>query len=48
MLAIFGIISNIMKTVELGETSETVIPQEIIDAVENVEFLESIPLWVIL
>ena len=51
MLAIFdiiqGIISNIMTTAGLGATSETVIPQEIIDAVENVGFLESIPLWAV-
>ena len=51
MLAIFdiiqGIISNIMTTAGLGATSETVIPQEIIEAVENVGFLESIPLWAV-
>lgn len=28
-------------------TSETIIPQEIIGAVENVGFLESIPLWAV-
>ena len=51
MLAVFdiiqGIISNIMTTAGLGATSETVIPQEIIEAVENVGFLESIPLWAV-
>ena len=33
-----------MTTVGVGTATETVIPQEIIDAVENVGFLESIPL----
>lgn len=51
MKAIFeivqGIISSIMTTVGVGTATETVIPQEIIDAVENVEFLESIPLWAV-
>ncbi len=39
-----GIISSITKTVGLGTSSETVIPQEIVDAVSNTGFLESIPL----
>ena len=51
MKAIFeivqGIISSIMTTVGVGTATETVIPQEIIDAVENVGFLESIPLWAV-
>ncbi len=51
MKAIFeivqGIISSIMTTVGVGTATETVIPQEIIDAVENVGFLESIPLWTV-
>lgn len=51
MKAIFeiiqGIISSIMNTVGVGTATETVIPQEIIDAVENVGFLESIPLWAV-
>ena len=51
MLAIFeivqGIISSIMTTAGIGATSETVILQEIIDAVNNVGFLESIPLWAV-
>lgn len=42
-----GIISSIMTTVGVGTATETVIPQEIIDAVENVGFLESIPLWAV-
>lgn len=42
-----GIIIKITKTVGLGSASQTVIPQEIIDAVNNCGFLESIPLWAI-
>ncbi len=42
-----GIISSITKTVGLGTSSETVIPQEIVDAVSNTGFLESIPLWAV-
>lgn len=42
-----GIIQSITETVGLGVTSETVIPQEIIDAVSNTGFLESIPLWAV-
>lgn len=51
MKAIFeiiqGVMSSIMNTVGVGTATETVIPQEIIDAVENVGFLESIPLWAV-
>lgn len=51
MKAIFeiiqGVISSIMNTVGVETATETVIPQEIIDAVENVGFLESIPLWAV-
>ena len=51
MKAIFeivqGIISTITETVGLGISSDTVIPQEIIDAVSNTGFLESIPLWAV-
>ena len=36
-----------MTTVGVGTATETVIPQEIIDVVENVGFLESIPLWAV-
>lgn len=42
-----GIISTITETVGLGVSSETVIPQEIVDAVSNTGFLESIPLWAV-
>ena len=42
-----GIIQSITETVELGVSNETVIPQEIVDAVSNTGFLESIPLWAV-
>lgn len=42
-----GIIQTITETAGLGVSSETVLPQEIIDAVSNTGFLESIPLWAV-
>lgn len=42
-----GVISTITRTVGLGTAESTVIPQEIIDAVNNAGFLESIPLWAV-
>lgn len=42
-----GIIQAITETAGLGVSSETVLPQEIIDAVSNTDFLESIPLWAV-
>ena len=42
-----GVISTITRTVGLGTAENTVIPQEIIDAVNNTGFLESIPLWAV-
>ena len=51
MTAIFdmvqGLVSTIMNTAGLGTTEETVLPQEIIDAVEACGFFESIPLWAV-
>lgn len=51
MKAIFeiaqGIISNITQAVGLGTASTTVIPQEIIDAVNDTGFWDSIPLWAV-
>ena len=47
MVAIFdivqGIISSISRTVGLGMINDTVLPQEIIDAINSCGFLESIP-----
>ncbi|GFI40726.1 hypothetical protein IMSAGC017_00761 [Thomasclavelia cocleata] len=42
-----GITSTIMTTVGIGKVTNTVLPQEIIDAVEDCGFLESIPLWAV-
>ena len=42
-----GIISSITRTVGIGSADTTMIPQEIIDAVNNTGFLESIPLWAV-
>ena len=51
MVAIFdivqGIISSISRTVGLGMMNDTVLPQEIIDAINSCGFLESIPLWAV-
>ena len=42
-----GVVSTITHTVGLGTAESTVIPQEIIDAVNNTGFLESITLWAV-
>lgn len=51
MLAVFeiiqGITETIMNTVGIGNASQTVLPQEIIDAVGDCGFFESIPLWAV-
>lgn len=51
MLALFnivqGIISTIMTTSGLAGTSDTTLPSEIVTAIENCNFLESIPLWAV-
>ena len=51
MLAIFkicqGIMNTIMKTAGIGTTQKSILPTEIITAVENCGFLESIPLWAV-
>lgn len=51
MIAIFeivqGITSTIMTTVGVGSLSETIVPEKIVEAVENVGFLDSIPLWAV-
>lgn len=51
MLSLFnivqGIISTIMTTSGLGGTSDTTLPSEIVTAIENCNFLESIPLWAV-
>ncbi len=51
MMALFnivqGVISTIMKTAGFGNTEDTVLPDEIIKAVEDCGFFESIPLWAV-
>lgn len=51
MMALFnivqGIISTIMSNVDFGTTTEAVLPQAIVQAVENCGFLASIPLWAV-
>lgn len=51
MVAVFeiiqGITNTIMNTVGIGTATETVLPQEIITAVSDCGFLESIPLWAV-
>lgn len=51
MMALFkivqGIISTIMSTSGFGSTTETVLPNELVTAIEDVGFLNSIPLWAV-
>jgi len=51
MMALFkivqGIVSTIMKTAGFGVSSDMVLPEEIITAIEDCGFLESIPLWAV-
>lgn len=51
MLAIFkitqGIVQTIMSNAGIGEATQTVLPQEMITAIESCGFFESIPLWAV-
>lgn len=51
MLSIFkivqGLLSTIMTTSGIGGATKTVLPQQIIQAVEDCGFFESIPLWAV-
>ena len=51
MMALFniaqGLVSTIMNASGFGSAQQTVLPQEIIDAVESCGFFESIPLWAV-
>ena len=51
MMALFNIIqgvtSTIMQTAGFGSTEDTILPDEIIEAVEDCGFFESIPLWAV-
>lgn len=51
MMALFniiqGVISTIMQTAGFGSTEDAVLPDEIIEAVEDCGFFKSIPLWAV-
>lgn len=51
MMALFqivqGVISTIMETAGFGTAKKTVLPDEIVTAVEDCGFFESIPLWAV-
>ena len=51
MKAIFkivqGVISTIMRSAGLGSAAQSTLPQEIITAIEDCGFFESIPLWAV-
>ena len=51
MMALFkivqGMISTIMNAAGFGSAQQTVLPQEIVTAVEDCGFFESIPLWAV-
>ena len=47
MSIVQGIVSEIMNSAGFGSPSATVLPQEIVTAVEACSFLESIPIWAI-
>ena len=51
MMALFnivqGVIGTIMGTAGFGAAQQTVLPGEIVEAVEDCGFFESIPLWAV-
>ena len=51
MMAIFqivqGIVSKIMKTAGIGSETKNTLPKEMINAIEDCGFFESIPLWAV-
>lgn len=51
MMALFtivqGIISSIMNTAGFGNVDEAALPEEMVTAIEDCGFLESIPLWAV-
>jgi len=51
MIALFnivqGIISTIMRSSGIGRTDELLLPDELVTAIENCGFFESIPLWAV-
>ncbi len=47
MSVIQGVINTIMSSVGFGTAAETVIPEEMVAAIETCSFFDSIPLWAI-
>ena len=51
MLSIFkiiqGVVQTIMNTAGLGSATQTTLPTEMVSAIENCGFFESIPLWAV-
>ncbi|MBR3587515.1 MAG: hypothetical protein IKO00_15945 [Oscillospiraceae bacterium] len=47
MKIIQGVIGTIMNSAGFGATTETILPQEIVTAIESCKFFESIPLWAV-
>lgn len=51
MMAVFnivqGVVSTIMNAAGFGGTTQTVLPQEMVSAIEDVGFFDSIPLWAV-
>ena len=51
MMALFRIVQGLMSTIMgasgIGSGTPTILPQEVIDAIESVGFFESIPLWAV-
>lgn len=51
MMAVFnivqGVVSTIMNAAGFGGATQTVLPQEMITAIEDVGFFDSIPLWAV-
>lgn len=51
MMAVFnivqGVVSTIMKAAGFGGATQTVLPQEMVSAIEDVGFFDSIPLWAV-
>ena len=51
MMAVFnivqGVVSTIMNAAGFGGATQTVLPQEMVSAIEDVGFFDSIPLWAI-
>lgn len=51
MMAVFnivqGVVSTIMNAAGFGGATQTVLPQEMVNAIEDVGFFDSIPLWAV-